>query len=506
MESRNINLAKGRVKTYSSRELMELAVAEGELSIPEHNDKEDPFVGAIVATKEGEILEKAHRGELRQGEHCEFTLLERKLRDKNLVDCVLYVTLEPCTDGARTGTTGKRGCATHIVRSRIGTVYVGIEDPNPKIANQGTRYLIANRLVVHPFDVDLQERIRKRNAKFIHEKEEEAKALQPDETAIKIFEEEGFLEHAKPGASFGGLSDELLQKFVKFSKLPHNYPSHDFNLWATDFGLLERDEGTGNYRPTGLGMMLFGKQPSTLYPQVVFKIEVNYGKGEPEIRDVVTPLVSQWPEILEYVKDKALKLTIDRSGKERGEVPDFPIDVIREAVVNAIIHRDYGIEGATNYLYIDSEKIIVRSPGNVAPPISLEDLKEFKASPHSRNPKIMYVFNQMKFAEQRGKGMRSMKELPTLGFPLPAFETLGGSLIVSFARNSNSIRKEGMSEQEYLELLYIQGHEPITRVQFAKHFQLPDRTAKAHLENLVDSRKIKTVGRGKATKYVSSKS
>ena len=113
-------------KKYTPRELMEFAVEEGEHSIPEHEAKEDPFVGAIVATKEGEILAKAHRGELRVGEHCEFTLLERKLRDRNLNDCVLYLTLEPCTDESRGP--GKRGCATHITAACIGTVYFGIDD------------------------------------------------------------------------------------------------------------------------------------------------------------------------------------------------------------------------------------------------------------------------------------------------------------------------------------------------------------------------------------------
>jgi ATP-dependent DNA helicase RecG len=495
-------MAKGRIRKYTPRELMELAVAEGERSIPEHNDKEDPFVGAILATKEGEILATAHRGELREGEHCEFTLLERKLRNQSLRDCVLYVTLEPCTDEARTESKGKRGCATHIARARIGTVYVGIEDPNPKISNEGIRYLIAKRVVVHPFDADLQERIRQRNAKFIREKEEEAKAVHPEVTKK---DEKSLLEQSKTTASIASLSEELVQRFIKLSGLPYPYPSIEFNKWATDFGFLEKDKDTGNYRPTGLGMMLFGQQPSILYPQVVFKIEVNYGESEPEIRDFAGPLVSQWPEIYEYVKDKALKLTINRSGKERIEVPDFPIDVIREVVLNAIIHRDYRIEGATNYLYIDSEKIIVRSPGDVAPPISLEDLREFKASPHSRNPKIMYVLNQMKLAEQRGKGMRSMKELPSIGFPLPTFEMQGGNLIISFARNSNAPATAGMSEQEYKELLYIQAHEPVTRVQFAKHFKLPERTAKAHLENLVGSDNVQPVGRGKATKYISRK-
>ncbi len=102
-------------RKHTLRELMELAVAEGDRSIPEHTNREDPFVGAIVATKDGEILSRSHRGELRVGEHCEFTLLERKLRDRDLTDCVLYVTLEPCTDESRGQ--AKWGCRNENTRN-----------------------------------------------------------------------------------------------------------------------------------------------------------------------------------------------------------------------------------------------------------------------------------------------------------------------------------------------------------------------------------------------------
>ena len=493
-------MAQKTKRKYTPHELMELAVEEGEHSIPEHNDKEDPFVGAIVATNDGEILAKAHRGELRVGEHCEFTLLERKLRDRNLTDCVLYVTLEPCTDESRGP--GKRGCATHIASARIGTVYVGIDDPNPKIAREGIRYLISKHVVVHPFDADLQERISKRNAEFTREKEKDAKVIRLEAKE----EEKTLLEKAKAGASIAGLSESTLQKFVTLSQLPYTYPSVEFNEWATEYGLLERTDGTSELKPTGLGMMLFGKRPSLLYPQVVFKTEIQYGRGEPEIRDFEDPLVVQWPEIREYLLNKAFKLPIDRSGRERIEVPEFPIDVIREAVVNAIVHRDYNIEGATNYIYIDPEKIIVQSPGGVVPPITLEDLREFRPSWHSRNPKIMYVFSQMRLAEQRGKGISSMRQLPSLGFPLPTFEIQAGNLVVTFARTRAALGRTGMSAQEYKEWLYIQAHEPVTRAQFAEEFGLPAKTAQNHLSRLIDLGVIFPEGKGKAIRYYHKKS
>jgi Fic family protein len=98
-----------------------------------------------------------------------------------------------------------------------------------------------------------------------------------------------------------------------------------------------------------------------------------------------------------------------------------------------------------------------------------------------------------------------MKQLPSLGFPHPAFDLQTGNLVVTFARSRTSLGKTGMSEQEYTEWLFIQANEPVRMAQFAKQFKLPDRTAKDHLARLVELERVELLGRGKATKYVSRK-
>ena len=164
-------------KKYSIKELMEIAIEEGNKSIPEHTDKTDPMVGAIITDKDGMILKMAHRGELREGEHCEFALIERKLRDKNINGSILYVTLEPCTDKSRNNNKKrasiKKGCSSHIKKARISKVYIGIEDPNPHIATKGIQYLLDNDIEVEMFPEYLADKIREINAVFIKEKEEE---------------------------------------------------------------------------------------------------------------------------------------------------------------------------------------------------------------------------------------------------------------------------------------------------------------------------------------------
>ena len=169
-------------RKFTPDELMELTVKESFKSISEHTDKADPLVGAIITTKDGKILATAHRGELRIGEHCEYTLIERKLKDKNLGECVLYVTLEPCVDEVRKPP--KRGCSTHIAKARIGTVYVGMRDPNPKVENEGVKFLTEKGIKVIDFPAHLEIEIRKSNAQFIKEKEFEQMQLKLEKKEI----------------------------------------------------------------------------------------------------------------------------------------------------------------------------------------------------------------------------------------------------------------------------------------------------------------------------------
>jgi ATP-dependent DNA helicase RecG len=79
----------------------------------------------------------AYRGELRNGDHAEFTLLERKNRANVLDGCILFATLEPCAPGARKHP--KLGCAERIVNARIKEVWVGVQDPHPKVGGKGFR-------------------------------------------------------------------------------------------------------------------------------------------------------------------------------------------------------------------------------------------------------------------------------------------------------------------------------------------------------------------------------
>jgi len=92
-----------------------------------------PKVGAIIADREGNILQRAHRGE-EKGCHAEFLCLKKaKEAGQNLGDCMFFVTLEPCTARGP----DKKACSTHIIESGLKKVYLGMLDPNPAICGRG---------------------------------------------------------------------------------------------------------------------------------------------------------------------------------------------------------------------------------------------------------------------------------------------------------------------------------------------------------------------------------
>ena len=99
-------------QVVSSRKFTELAIETMLNSKPENRtDKSSPLVGAVLVMADGRV-EKACRGELSEGDHAEYTLLERKLDSDDQAGATLYVTLEPCAPGARS--VHKTSCAERI--------------------------------------------------------------------------------------------------------------------------------------------------------------------------------------------------------------------------------------------------------------------------------------------------------------------------------------------------------------------------------------------------------
>jgi len=315
------------------QKLMEQAieVMRQSVSEPRPDGKANPLVGAVFWKPDGTV-ETACRGELRDGDHAEYALLERKNLDKKLDGTVLFTTLEPCAPGSRRHP--KLGCAERIVLARIKTVWIGIGDPDPTVDRKGIKYLQDSGVTVHMFDRDLQEEIQKANEAFIEQALERAAAAREPKKPKTITLSP--LENVFATAETKDFSTEALEQYRTIAKISDTVGSPAFNRRLVQQGLVKQENGRST--PTGFGLLLFGREPRTVMPQAGLLATIHYPDGREEPKNFDGPLVLIPGQLEKWLNDK-LPNVIDRSRMQRREVPPLPFEMVREAVVNALIHE-----------------------------------------------------------------------------------------------------------------------------------------------------------------------
>jgi ATP-dependent DNA helicase RecG len=484
------------------RAMMELAieVMRQSVSEPRADGKASPKVGAVLVKPEGTV-ETACRGELRYGDHAEFTLLERKNRGNKLDGSTLFTTLEPCAPDSRHPP--KMSCAERIVLARIKQVWVGIEDPDPLVDRKGIKYLQDSGIQVHMFDRDLQEIIRADNKDFFAQAMERAR--ESKEKIPKLIPLSKF-EDIFANAVLDDLSVEALNEYRIRARVKNAVGSVVFNRLLLMQGILTEQDGI--LSPTGFGFLLFGKEPRRVMHQAGLLAMIIYADGKEERKEFDEPIV-RIPDLLEkWLKDK-LPNIIDRGQMRRKEVPALPYELVREGVVNALIHRDYDIAGAKCHITITKDTVTIQSPGSPPSPITVKQLQTFNAPMLSRNPLLHYVFGQMQLAEEQGFGIRSMRDrAKELRLPLPRYAWNAPYLVLTLYRSADAIGKaldrdvlEALSESELEGWKWIAAQETVTTRTYVEAMGFGNRTALYHLKHFTELGLLRRSGTGPATRY-----
>lgn len=485
-----------KLRKFDARKLCELTVIAMEYSIPEvrHDDKPNPKVGAAIYFPDGSV-EFAYRGELREGNHGEFTLLERKLVGRNVEEGILFTTLEPCLKRNKP----KKGCSRHIVGARIKKVYVGIEDDNPEVKGKGIEYMVRHGVTYEMYDQDLQQQILATNQEFFdwaRQQEDEPKEEEP----IKLSE----YENSLPAVDQTDLSKKALDLYREKADISASGADFD-RLLQKQRVLVEEDD---KIVPSGFGLLLFGDDPSSSMNQARLLARAELASGKESRKEFNSALVLL-PDELEEWLNTVLPDTVDRSTMERRQGVDLPFEMIREAVVNALVHRDYDIDDQQCQLVIDKDTITIKSPGGPIPPITLEQMQSFSAPIKSRNPLVHHVFARMRFAEQQGFGLSSLKkQAEELGLPLPRIAWEDPYLVLTIYRSSEGavtsldeevLSKLNKAQREGWEWLSKRGS--ATRIEYEKARKVSERTANRHLARFEELGLVKPDGSGPSTSY-----
>ena len=125
------------------------------------------------------------------------------------------------------------------------------------------------------------------------------------------------------------------------------------------------------------------------------------------------------------------KTIINPINGKREDRTDYPITAIREAIINALVHRDYSFhtEGMPIQLMMFEDRIEIKNPGGIYGRITIDQLG--KVQPDTRNPIIASELEVLKVTENRYSGIPTIRRvMQEYGLPNPVFLDERGSFIV----------------------------------------------------------------------------
>lgn len=187
----------------------------------------------------------------------------------------------------------------------------------------------------------------------------------------------------------------------------------------------------GDLRPTHAGVLLFGRDPQRFVrgAEITAARFAGAQMGDNFTRqDITGTLPDQIRRAETFLIDHLRKNQQLGSSMARAERFEYPLEAVRELVVNAVAHRDYSISGDGIRLYIFADRLEITSAGGLPGPVTIRNIRDER---FSRNPAIVQVLADMGFIERLGYGVdRVMELMRSQQLDAPEFEETGGGFRV----------------------------------------------------------------------------
>ncbi len=273
----------------------------------------------------------------------------------------------------------------------------------------------------------------------------------------------------------------------------------------------------GEYIPTNTALLFFARNPSEYISQN--EIRIARFKGATRLKfidsqEIKGSIYQMLDEVEKFFK-RNTRLANKIVEFKRVDIPEYPYEAVREAIINAIAHRDYFRRGAPIIISIFDDRVEVSSPGGLLPGLNIKNLEGHH---ETRNKKICDIFHETKDMEKYGTGISKMKRLmKEHGLTAPKFSEEGKYFVVKFygpgekildlissipKDRQTDLRELGLNKRQIEALrLMVNEKKIITNELYQKIFNISRRTAVRDLQGLVESDQIKYEGIGKGTKY-----
>jgi len=273
-------------------------------------------------------------------------------------------------------------------------------------------------------------------------------------------------------------------------------------------------------RPTLAGLLTFGKYPQEFLPQLMITFVQYYGTTEEEktpqgarfmdSRRFEGPIPEMIKQAETYVLG-AMRKAVLIDGVFRREIPEYPREALREALANAIAHRDYSsyVRGSYIQIRMFADRLEIQSPGGLFGNVTVENLEEEHST---RNARFMRMMEDMHVVENRGSGIRAMLQATReANLEPPRFNDRRTSFLVTFRNHTlmnpqaiawlNQFAHVQLNDRQRLALVYLHQHEFITNSDYRRLNRVDAMVAGQELRGLVQAGMIDQHGASRGTSY-----
>jgi ATP-dependent DNA helicase RecG len=254
-------------------------------------------------------------------------------------------------------------------------------------------------------------------------------------------------------------------------------------------------------KPTVAAELLFGLYPQAFFPQLgIIAVSVPGTEiGDTDIdgsrfidnQRIEGTIPEMVDSALQFVRKNTRKKTIiDPETGKRKDKTDYPMNSVREALLNALVHRDYSIhtEGMPVQLSIFADRLEITNPGGLYGRLTLDTLG--KIQPDTRNPVLATALEVLDITENRYSGIPTIrKEMKEHGLPAPEFRNERGEFTICLRLNDEGQIANTETNSDLIEFCKT----PRTRKEIATYLGLSSVTyaIKTYVQPLIDTGTIK---------------
>jgi ATP-dependent DNA helicase RecG len=214
-------------------------------------------------------------------------------------------------------------------------------------------------------------------------------------------------------------------------------------------------------------------------------------------------LFEQVEKAIELLFTKYIKAMISYDDIHRVETYEYPKEAVREALLNAVSHKDYPscypIQISVYY-----DKIMIWNEGSLPDNWTVEKLLS-KHSSKPYNPDIANVFFRSGYVESWGRGIEKItSQCIEAGLPMPEFKIEGFDFWVIFSKDKYTeqfFKESGLSKRQINAVFHVKENKEITTSEYMEQYAVSERTARNDLNELVEKKVLKRTGKTNLAKY-----